>query len=155
MKKRVLIFSTVFVSLLLSIGVFFGCQTQPEAAPVPPSPVVLKIIETSDVHGAILPYDFIRDRELDTSLSQLSTYLKEQRAKSGQQVILIDNGDILQGQPIVYYYNFEKTDTIHICADVMNYLGYDAAVVGNHDIEAGHPVYDKLVKEFKFPWLAA
>ena len=37
----------------------------------------------------------------------------------------------------------------------MNYMGYHAASVGNHDIEAGHPVYDKLVKEFEFPWLAA
>jgi 2',3'-cyclic-nucleotide 2'-phosphodiesterase/3'-nucleotidase len=37
----------------------------------------------------------------------------------------------------------------------MNYLDYDAATVGNHDIEAGHAVYDKLVNEFNFPWLAA
>ena len=34
-------------------------------------------------------------------------------------------------------------------------MKYDAGVVGNHDIEAGHPVYDKLVKEFEFPWMAA
>ena len=37
----------------------------------------------------------------------------------------------------------------------MNYMKYDAATIGNHDIEAGHMVYDKLVKEFEFPWLAA
>ena len=37
----------------------------------------------------------------------------------------------------------------------MNSLGYDAGTLGNHDIEAGHPVYDRLAKEFTFPWLAA
>jgi len=37
----------------------------------------------------------------------------------------------------------------------MNFMAYDAATVGNHDIEAGHAVYDKLKSEFNFPWLAA
>jgi 2',3'-cyclic-nucleotide 2'-phosphodiesterase/3'-nucleotidase len=37
----------------------------------------------------------------------------------------------------------------------MNYMGYDAATVGNHDVETGHAVYDRLVKEDKFPLLAA
>jgi 2',3'-cyclic-nucleotide 2'-phosphodiesterase/3'-nucleotidase len=55
----------------------------------------------------------------------------------------------------VYYYNFEKTDTIHLYADVMNYMKYDAATIGNHDIETGHDVYDKFNKELNFPWLAA
>ena len=40
-------------------------------------------------------------------------------------------------------------------AEVMNYMGYDAGTVGNHDIEAGHAVYDRLVKEYNFPLLAA
>jgi len=61
----------------------------------------------------------------------------------------------LQGQPVVYYSNFEAVDKQHIASQVMNFMQYDAAAVGNHDIEAGHDVYDKLVKEFKFPWLAA
>ena len=107
------------------------------------------------MHGSIFPYDFIYDKEINTSLAQIYTYVKEERAKKDQQVVLLDDGDILQGQPVVYYYNFEKTDTPHICAQVMNYMNYDAGTVGNHDIEPGHPVYDKLVKEFNFPWLAA
>ena len=57
--------------------------------------------------------------------------------------------------PAVYYYNFEKTDTLNLYADVMNYMKYDAATIGNHDIETGHDVYDKFNKELNFPWLAA
>ena len=117
--------------------------------------VTVKIIETSDVHGAIFPYDLKENKETNSSLARVTTYLKEQRADTNQIVFLLDNGDILQGDPVVYYYNFEKTDTIHLYADVMNYMKYDAGTVGNHDIETGHDVYDKFNKEINFPWLAA
>lgn len=117
--------------------------------------VTIKLIETSDVHGQLFPYDFINDKPAENSLAQIYTYVKQERAKDNQHVILLDNGDILQGQPIVYYYNFERPDTTHILASMMNFMQYDAGTVGNHDIEAGHPVYDKLVKEFNFPWMAA
>ena len=117
--------------------------------------VKLKFIETSDVHGALFPWDFINDKAAPTSLAQIHTYVQEQRADKSLSVILLDNGDILQGQPLVYYSNFEKTTYEHICASVMNYMKYDAATIGNHDIEAGHAVYDKLEKEFDFPWMAA
>lgn len=117
--------------------------------------VTLKLIETSDVHGQLFPYDFINDKPAENSLAQIYAYVKQERAKDNQHVILLDNGDILQGQPIVYYYNFERPDTTHILASMMNFMQYDAATIGNHDIETGHPVYDKLVDEFNFPWMAA
>jgi 2',3'-cyclic-nucleotide 2'-phosphodiesterase/3'-nucleotidase len=133
---------TLLFALLTSISAF--AQT-----------VTVKIIETSDAHGAIFPYDLKENKELNSSLARVTTYLKEQRADTNQIVFLLDNGDILQGDPVVYYYNFEKTDTIHLYADVMNYMKYDAGTVGNHDIETGHDVYDKFNKEINFPWLAA
>ena len=117
--------------------------------------VKLKFIETSDIHGSLFPWDFKNDKPAETSLAQVYSYVKQQRAQKDQSVVLLDDGDILQGQPVVYYYNFEKTKVEHICARVMNYMKYDAATVGNHDIEPGHPVYDKLDKEFNFPWMAA
>ncbi|HMN23215.1 MAG TPA: bifunctional UDP-sugar hydrolase/5'-nucleotidase [Ignavibacteriaceae bacterium] len=115
----------------------------------------VKIIETSDVHGAIFPYSLKDNREINSSLARVSTYLNQQRADTNQIIFLLDNGDIIQGNPAVYYYNFEKTDTINLYADVMNYLKYDAGTVGNHDIETGHDVYDKFNNEINFPWLAA
>ena len=115
----------------------------------------VKIIETSDVHGAIFHYDFKEKKETTSSLARVTTYLTQQRADTNQIVFLLDNGDILQGTPVVYYYNFEKTDTINLYADVMNYMKYDAGTVGNHDIETGHDVYDIFNKEINFPWLAA
>ena len=115
----------------------------------------VKIIETSDVHGTIFPYSLKDNKEINSSLARVSTYVNQQRADTNQIVFLLDNGDIIQGNPAVYYYNFEKTDTINLYADVMNYMKYDAATIGNHDIETGHNVYDKFNNEINFPWLAA
>jgi len=115
---------------------------------------LIKIIETSDIHGSVFSYDFIENREKETSLSNIYQYVTEEREKN-ENVILLDNGDILQGQPSVYYSNINIDNQEHICSKMMNYMHYDAATIGNHDIEAGHVVYDKLVKEFNFPWMAA
>lgn len=117
--------------------------------------VNLKIIETSDLHGAIYPFDFINNRPAKSSMAQVYTYIKQERANTEQEVILLDAGDLLQGQPPVYYYNFEETTVPHLMAEVMNFMKYDAGTVGNHDIETGHEVYDKFKKDINFPWLAA
>ena len=117
--------------------------------------VRLKFIQTSDVHGAIFPYDFINNVETNFSLANLQTYINEERESEDQEVILLDGGDILQGQPTVYFYNYENTNIPHLYAEVMNYMKYDAAVVGNHDIEPGHEVYDRFTNELQMPWLAA
>ncbi len=114
----------------------------------------ISILETTDIHGVIFPYDFIEKKDIDVSMAGMATYINQLRSEE-KEIILLDNGDNLQGQPVVYYYNFIDTLSPHINSEVMNYLGYDAGTVGNHDIEAGHDVYDRLVKEYDFPLLAA
>ncbi|MDA3779385.1 MAG: 5'-nucleotidase C-terminal domain-containing protein [Bacteroidales bacterium] len=135
----------VLIFLLLS---FAGCNKSQQNS------LVIKIIETSDVHAAVFPYDFIENRNKETSLSNIYQYVTEEREKN-ENVILLDNGDILQGQPSVYYSNINIENQEHICSKMMNYMQYDAATIGNHDIEAGHIVYDKLIRDFNFPWMAA
>ena len=117
--------------------------------------VTLQLIETSDVHGAFFPVDFIEGRPLRGSLARVSSYVKLQRSKYGDNVILLENGDILQGQPTCYYTNYVETDKKNIAAEVVNYLNYDAQTFGNHDVETGHKVYDKWIRELNCPTLGA
>ena len=117
--------------------------------------VKLHIVETSDVHGSFFPYDFINRKPKRGTLARVSTYVKRLREEYGDNVILIDNGDILQGQPTCYYFNYVDTESTNVAADVINYMKYDAETFGNHDVETGHACYDKWIREVKCPMLGA
>lgn len=117
--------------------------------------VEIRVIQTSDVHGCFFPYDFINQQPMSGSLARVSSYVKSLRAKYGEKLLLLDNGDILQGQPTCYYCNYIKPEMPNVAASVINYMGYDAQTVGNHDIETGHAVYDKWIGEVKCPMLGA
>lgn len=112
----------------------------------------IEIYATTDVHGMLLPFDNTEGEATDHSLANLASLVRE---GDRDNIILLDNGDILQGDPLAYYYNFVDTVQPHLIADILNHLGYDAATAGNHDIEAGHPVYDRVRREYNFPMLAA
>lgn len=117
--------------------------------------IKLRIIFTCDVHGCFFPYDSFHKRETIGSLSRVYTYVKELRKEYGNNLILLDGGDILQGQPTCYYSNFVAPTTPNLAASIMNYMQYDGVTIGNHDIETGHCVYDKFRRELNCPVLSA
>ena len=126
-------------SILSSLSLF-SCKPKGE--------VNFTIVETTDIHGMIFPYNFITDKEENTSMANICSYIKKLKSE-GKTVLLLDNGDTLQGQPTVYYYNFIATNEKHIWTEVLNYMNYDVVTMGNHDIETGHNVYDRIVKDIK------
>lgn len=117
--------------------------------------VKLKLIETSDIHGNFFPYNFITQQDWNGSFARVYTYVQQERQTYGDNLLLMDNGDILQGQPSAYYYNFMDMVSTHITAAMMNYMGFVVGNMGNHDVEAGHSVYDRWIKQCNFPILGA
>ena len=117
--------------------------------------LTLRVLETSDVHGSFFPYDLLDCKPKAGSMARVSSYVNKLRKQYGKNVLLLDNGDILQGQPVSYYSNFIDTTQTNIAAQVINYLGYDAETIGNHDVEPGHRVYDKWIAAVKCPVLGA
>lgn len=89
----------------------------------------------------------------------MNYYIDSVRAVYGfDNVALIDAGDCLQGDNAAYYYNYVDTLSPHLFPRLMGYMKYDAIAVGNHDIETGHPVYDRVTKDlegYNAPFLAA
>lgn len=120
-----------------------------------PSETKITVAFTTDVHGNFFPYDFITLAPGEGSLARVSTAVDSLRAANPGGVILLDNGDILQGQPTVYYYNFIDTVSPHIVPEIFDFMEYDAATIGNHDVETGHAVYDRVHKAMNIPWLGA
>ncbi len=134
--------SYIFV-LLLAALLTVSCQQKTDN---------IEIYATTDLHGMLLPFDNTEGLPTGRSLANVASVV---RSKGSTNIVLLDNGDILQGDPLAYYYNFIDTTREHVVADILNHLGYDAATVGNHDIEAGHAVYDRVRRQYNFPLLAA
>ncbi|NLZ94886.1 MAG: bifunctional metallophosphatase/5'-nucleotidase [Bacteroidales bacterium] len=118
-----------------------------------------EVYATNDLHGRFFDSLYVSNNGYKThqhSLASVSTVINEARNNIGNEhLVLLDIGDHLQGDNAVYYSNFVDTVSEHIFSQVMNYLEFDATVVGNHDIEPGPAVYDKVEKELNMPYLAA
>lgn len=114
-----------------------------------------RILTTNDVHGHYFDSLYVSDRTAN-SLMSVAWYVDSLRVADGSEnIVLLDAGDCLQGDNAAYYFNYVDTTSKHLFARMVEHMGYDAVVVGNHDIETGHPVYDRLVKTMEVPFLAA
>ena len=114
-----------------------------------------RLLTTNDVHGRYFDSLYVADAT-DNALTNISWYADSLRAAEGaENVILLDAGDCLQGDNAAYYFNYVDTASRHLYARMTEYIGYDAVVVGNHDIETGHKVYDRLAGTMNVPLLAA
>lgn len=115
----------------------------------------IRVMHTTDVHGSLFSHDFIENGPSRGALSRVYAYVCRERKRYPDSLVLLDGGDVLQGQPTAYYYNFVDTHSPHLVAEVMNHMRYDALCIGNHDLEMGHAVYDRFVLQCRFPVLAA
>ena len=114
-----------------------------------------RLLTTNDVHGRYFDSLYVADETVN-ALTNIAWYADSIRTADGpDNVILLDAGDCLQGDNAAYYFNYIDTASTHIYARMTEYIGYDAVVVGNHDIETGHKVYDRMVRTMKVPFLAA
>ncbi|MBP5537667.1 MAG: bifunctional metallophosphatase/5'-nucleotidase [Bacteroidales bacterium] len=107
----------------------------------------LHVLTTNDVHAAWFDSTYVGGGT-QRSLYAVNYYVDSIRNSVGRDnVMLIDAGDCLQGDNASYYFNFIDTLTPHLFPRLVSYMGYDAITVGNHDIETGHPVYDRVAAD--------
>jgi 2',3'-cyclic-nucleotide 2'-phosphodiesterase/3'-nucleotidase len=118
----------------------------------------LRIIETTDIHVAILPYDYYADGPNDTmGLARTAAIIEQIRSEAGNAV-LFDNGDLIQGNPMGDYMAYEKglnQGDIHPAVNALNTLGYDAGTLGNHEFNYGLEYLDRTLEGAKFPFVSA
>ena len=118
----------------------------------------LRIMETTDIHVHVFPYDYYADKPVDTlGLSRTASLIDGIRAESTNS-ILIDNGDFLQGNPmgdfIAYERGMKEGDT-HPIINAMNTLGYEASTLGNHEFNYGLPFLMTALAGANFPVVCA
>jgi len=118
----------------------------------------LRLMETTDLHVHVFPYDYYADKPRDTvGLSRTASIIQSVRAESTNS-LLIDNGDFLQGNPMGDYIAYErgmKEGDMHPVISAMNALGFDASTLGNHEFNYGVSFLMKSVSGAAFPIVSA
>lgn len=118
----------------------------------------LRLMETTDLHVAVFPYDYFSDAPNDTmGLARTASIIEQIRSEAGN-AMLMDNGDIIQGNPMGDYYAYEKglnQGDVHPIIAAMNVLGYEAATLGNHEFNYGLDYLDRALEGAEFPFVSA
>ena len=118
----------------------------------------LRVLGTSDLHMFALDWDYYLNRPDPTvGLTKLASLIRKARSEV-KNALLLDNGDILQGNPMGDYLatvDQFKSNPAHPFFLAMNALAYDAATLGNHEFNFGLPFLDRALKSANFPFVCA
>ncbi len=118
----------------------------------------LRIMETTDLHVHVWPYDYYADKAVDTlGLARTASIIREIRAEATNSM-LVDNGDFLQGNPMGDYIAYErgmKAGDMHPVIQAMNVLGYEASTLGNHEFNYGLDFLTATIAGANFPVVSA
>ncbi|MEM6304722.1 MAG: bifunctional 2',3'-cyclic-nucleotide 2'-phosphodiesterase/3'-nucleotidase [Pseudomonadota bacterium] len=118
----------------------------------------LRIMETTDLHVHVFPYDYYADKPRDTvGLARTAALIQGIRDEASN-ALLIDNGDFLQGNPMGDYIAYErgmKEGDMHPIIQAMNTLGFDASTLGNHEFNYGLDFLMKSLAGAEFPVVSA
>ena len=122
-------------------------------------PVVkLRILETTDLHVNVFPYDYYRDAPDETvGLARTASLVKAARGEA-RNSLLFDNGDLIQGSPLgdfVAYRQGMKPGDVHPMVAAMNELNYDGGTLGNHEFNYGLEFLQNAMGAAKFPLVCA
>src|SRR6478672_9939348 len=146
---------------LLATALFSaGCSSAPVVPSGAPSPaegsIDLVVLSTTDVHGRIRGFDYYADSaETIRGLTRDASIVDSVRAANPGRVLLVDAGDLLQGNPFAYIAMKEFSTKANPIIAAMNSMKYDAAAIGNHEYNYGVPYLESAVSQARFPMLSA
>lgn len=107
------------------------------------------ILQTSDIHGMVNPFDYASNKANKTSLAHAAAIIKAERA-ADPDLLLVDTGDTTQAN---YIQDF-RDDEVNPIIDALNYLDYDVWTLGNHEFNFGFQYVTKEIAQFEGTTLA-
>ena len=115
----------------------------------------LVIVATTDVHGHATAWDYLTNAPYPGGLARAATAVDSLRRRYPGSVILVDAGDLIQGDPFTDFFSGVGARDPHPVIDAMNLMGYDAATLGNHDFDFGLEVLWRSLAGAAFPYVSA
>src|SRR5438876_8389953 len=126
----------------------------PLASPVSDTAHVV-IVATTDVHGRVLGWDYVRDAAAPGGLSRAATMVETLRAQYPEQVVLVDAGDLIEGNLFAAYFAERDSQRPHPVVDALNAMQYDAATPGNHEFDFGTAVLARATGDATYHYVSA
>lgn len=147
-------FLRAFVAVLA--GVIAGTEGCAPPAPLQGNGSAdLVIAATTDIHGRVRGWDYYTDSpDSLRGLARVSTIVDSLRRVSALSPIVVDAGDIIQGNPLAFVAARVDTTMRNPVIAAMNEIQYDAAVIGNHEFNYGLPYLGRALSQAAFPLLA-
>lgn len=112
------------------------------------------LLYTSDIHGHASPLLYGTNEEADLGLAKYATVVKQAKDKY-KSLIVLDNGDLIQGTPFMSHYVKEYSNKENPMIGIMNQIGIDTAVLGNHEFNFGKRILSDAIEQSNFPWISA
>jgi 2',3'-cyclic-nucleotide 2'-phosphodiesterase (5'-nucleotidase family) len=137
-------------------GAIALCAVPLRHLPAQSGRVDLVIAATTDVHGRLRGWDYYANAaDPARTLAGAATIVDSVRRSNPGRVVLVEGGDILQGNPLTYVAARVAPQPVHPVVAAMNVMRYDAAVIGNHEFNYGVPLLKRAMSQAAFPFLAA
>jgi 2',3'-cyclic-nucleotide 2'-phosphodiesterase/3'-nucleotidase len=133
------------ISLLLPIATTAAAQDTAQVV----------IAATTDVHGRAYHWNYVTDSEAAWGLTRVATVIDSLRARYPGQVVVVDVGDLIQGNSFASYYASERPGEPHRVIDALNAVEYDVATLGNHDFDFGYGALRRALADAAYPVVSA
>ncbi|OOH88977.1 2',3'-cyclic-nucleotide 2'-phosphodiesterase [Pasteurellaceae bacterium 15-036681] len=113
----------------------------------------LRIVGTTDIHSFLTDFDYYKDAPTEKFGFTRAATLIEQARKEVKNSVLVDNGDLIQGNPIADYQAAVgyKEGKANPAVAALNAMKYEVGTLGNHEFNYGLKYLDDAIKEAKFP----
>src|SRR5512138_363407 len=113
------------------------------------------LVATAGLQGHATGWDYAADRPAPGGLERVAAVAESLRARYPGQVVLVDAGDALAGDPLATYLARVAPATPHPLVEAMNLAGYDAATPGERDLDWGVPFFVRATSDARFGYVSA
>ncbi|SUO97284.1 2',3'-cyclic-nucleotide 2'-phosphodiesterase [Suttonella ornithocola] len=119
--------------------------------------VLLRVIGTTDVHSFLTDFDYYKDKPTPKFGYTRTASLIRQARQEVANSVLVDNGDLIQGNPIADYQAGKgyQEGVPHPAIEVFNAMNYDVGTIGNHEFNYGLAYLESALKQANFPIINA
>jgi len=123
-------------------------------ASAPADTIHLVLVATTDVHGHATEWDYVTDRPFSGGLARAATVIDSLRLRYPGRVIVVDAGDLVEGEPFADYYARVAPRDPNPVVEALNLIGYDVATPGGDDFDYGFPAFERGVAAATFRYVS-